>query len=194
MNNFEDFGKIEIGADVRLYEPLPGEKISTAAKRMIALAKEIKQGVAARFNGIIVMANETSVEENIIADYMAKSGKIAEEYESPEENGAAHEGVEVKERIFTGEEVMAEIKKLAEKAEFVRELKDENGDTYLFEAQEPGKESGEFTLYAYQREGTFGKNSAAATVLEKVYFENDIPVGGDIVAEYDKVKDAWVEK
>lgn len=99
------------------------------------------------------------------------------------------------EHILTGAEVMDKIKKFSEKAEFVRELKDEEGNTYLFEAQEPGEKSGEFTLYAYQREGTFGKNSAAATVLEKVYLDADgIPCGGDIVAEYDKATGAWVEK
>ncbi|MDO8302487.1 MAG: hypothetical protein Q7T18_04510 [Sedimentisphaerales bacterium] len=99
-----------------------------------------------------------------------------------------------KEHIPTGEQVMEQIKRRCEKAEFVRELKDDKGNIYLFEAQELGEKSGEFTLYAYQRAGTFGKNSAAATVIEKVYFENDMPVGGDIVAEHNDATGEWVEK
>lgn len=97
------------------------------------------------------------------------------------------------EKILTGEEVMEQIKKRFDRAEFVRELKDEDG-VYLLEAQERGKNPGEFTLYVYQRVGNFGKYSSIATILEKLYFENDIPVGGDSVAEYDNSTGVWTDK
>ena len=109
---------------------------------------------------------------------------------NPEETAKAEQG---KERIFTGEEVMEQIRKHCEKAEFLRELKDGDG-IYLFEAKEPGEKSGEYTIYLYKRKGTFGKNSAAKTVLEKVYFENDIACGGDTIANYDEATGEWIEK
>ena len=107
------------------------------------------------------------------------------------EDGAKIEGSA--EKILTGEEVMEQIKKRFDKAEFVRELKDENG-LYLLEAQERGETSGEFTLYVYQRKGNFGKYSSIATTLEKVYFENDGPIGGDLIAEYDISTGEWIDK
>ena len=109
---------------------------------------------------------------------------------NPEEVLKAEQGGE---RIFTGEEIMEQIKKRCEKAEFLRELKDGDG-IYLFEAKEPGEKSGEYTIYLYKRKGTFGKNSAAKTVIEKLYFENDFPCGGDTIADYDEATGEWVEK
>lgn len=97
------------------------------------------------------------------------------------------------EHIPTREDVLAEIKKWCEKGEVVKELSDERG-VYILEIIEPGEKSGESTLYAYQRAGTFGKNSAVATVIEKVYLVDDIPVGGDIIAEHNDATGEWIEK
>ncbi|MFA6494895.1 MAG: hypothetical protein WC246_00820 [Candidatus Paceibacterota bacterium] len=99
-----------------------------------------------------------------------------------------------KEHIPAREEILAQIHERCESAEIIRELADTDG-VYLLEAREQGKKPGEFTDYIYQRKGTFpGHNDAEKTVLEKVYFEDDMPCGGDIIAEYDDTTRTWIEK
>lgn len=108
-----------------------------------------------------------------------------------------HEGIPKNERgnerIPSREDVLAQIQKRYEKAEVLRELADADG-IYLLEVREPGEKTGEFTDYVYQRKGKFpGGNEAANTVLEKIYFVDDIPCGGDIIAEYDSGTGEWIE-
>ena len=96
------------------------------------------------------------------------------------------------ERIPPREDVVAQIRKCCEGAQVFRELSDERG-LYLLEAGEPGESSGESTHYEYHRVGTFGKNSYAVTLIEKIYFVDNIPRGGDIIAEYDHGTGEWIE-
>jgi hypothetical protein len=109
---------------------------------------------------------------------------------SPEEINKKEQGIE---GIPSRENIIAQIQKYYEGATILRELSDEEG-IYLLEANELGEKEGESTLYLYQRIGNFGKNAAAKTVIEKIYFKNDIPYGGDIIAEYDEATGEWIEK
>ena len=58
--------------DVRMntFEPMAGEHVSTTAERMIALAKETKGNVTAKFNDIELTATEDSTAEDIVAGYL----------------------------------------------------------------------------------------------------------------------------
>ncbi len=98
------------------------------------------------------------------------------------------------EKIPSRENILVEIRKRCEGATVVRELSDHDG-IYLLEAREQGDKPGEFTDYIYQRRGSFpNKNAATTTVLERVFFENDIPCGGDVLAEHDDATGEWVNK
>lgn len=75
-----------------------------------------------------------------------------------------------------------------------RELSDGLG-LYLVEVSVPGDKSGEVKLYEYKRKGEFPNNNAAAeTVINVVYFENDMPVGGDSVAQFNYGTNEWEAK
>lgn len=79
------------------YEPMAGEKVSDTAERMVALAKETKGSVRAKFNDIELVATEDSVAEDIVADFKVKIAEAAETYrKSPEGQRAARESEERK--------------------------------------------------------------------------------------------------
>lgn len=109
---------------------------------------------------------------------------------NPGEINKKEQGIE---GIPSRENIIAQIQKHHKGATVLRELSDGKG-IYLLEVSESGEKAGESTLYLYQRIGNFGKNAAAKTVIEKIYFKNDIPYGGDIIAEYDEATGEWIEK
>ncbi len=79
------------------YEPMAGENISETAERMVALAKETKGEVRAKFNDIELVATEDSAAENIVKDFKVKIAEAAEKYrKSPEGQRAARESEERK--------------------------------------------------------------------------------------------------
>ena len=80
------------------YEPMAGENVSTTAERMIALAKETKGSVRAKFNDIELTATEESTAENIVSDFQTKIAEASEKYrKSPEGQRSARESEERKE-------------------------------------------------------------------------------------------------
>lgn len=80
------------------YEPMAGENVSTTAERMIALAKETKGSVRAKFNDIELTATEDSTAEDIVSGFQTKIAEAAETYrKSPEGQRAARESEERKE-------------------------------------------------------------------------------------------------
>ncbi|MEY2664749.1 MAG: hypothetical protein RIT04_557 [Candidatus Parcubacteria bacterium] len=96
------------------------------------------------------------------------------------------------ERILSKEEVLEAIRYYAENAEAARELSDEQG-LYLFEAKIAGEKPGETTQFEYMRKGVFSnQNETSETVIHKVYYENEIPVGGEQVAFYRYETEEWV--
>lgn len=79
------------------YEPMAGEDVSTTAERMIALAKETKGSVRAKFNNIELTATEDSTTEDIVSDFQTKIAEAAKTYrKSPEGQRAARESEERK--------------------------------------------------------------------------------------------------
>jgi len=97
------------------------------------------------------------------------------------------------ERIPIKEEVMEVISRFEKATTFVRELSDEQG-LYLLEVQAEGKEPGEVTQYRYQRKGTFpNHNESLETVIQVVYYQDEIPVGGTNIAEYKSETGQWEE-
>ena len=95
------------------------------------------------------------------------------------------------EHIPTKDEVMEVIAQFVENPTFVRELSDEQG-IYLLEVKIENKESGESVEYRYTRKGTFpNKIASAETIIHRVYYEGDMPVGGDNVAEYKSETRKW---
>jgi hypothetical protein len=95
------------------------------------------------------------------------------------------------EHIPSREEGLSEIGKHCENPTIKRELRDEQG-LYLLEAEVPGAASGETTEYIYQRKGKFPNGSdAKETIINVVYLEDGIPVGGHSVAEYDSATKNW---
>ncbi len=97
------------------------------------------------------------------------------------------------ERIFTKEEVMEIISRYAENAVVVRELSNEQG-LYLLEAEIKGEKTGETTQYMYMREGIFpNHNEASETAIHVVYYQDEMPVGGDKIAVYKPERAEWEE-
>lgn len=79
------------------YEPMAGENVSTTAERMIALAKETKGSVRAKFNDIELTATEDSTTEDIVSGFQTKIAEASETYrKSPEGQRAARESEERK--------------------------------------------------------------------------------------------------
>ncbi|MEK7609976.1 MAG: hypothetical protein AAB470_02560 [Patescibacteria group bacterium] len=95
------------------------------------------------------------------------------------------------ERIPTKEEVLEVIARYIENATFVRELSDEQG-LYLLEVKVQGEKTGETIQYEYIRKGKFpNHNESVSTVIHIVYYENEIPVGGHDVANFDSETGEW---
>lgn len=97
------------------------------------------------------------------------------------------------ERILTKAEVIEIITRYAENATLVRELSDEQG-LYLLEAKIKGKKPGEIIQYQYMRRGIFpNHNEASETALHVVYYQDEMPVGGDKIAVYKSETGEWKE-
>ena len=97
------------------------------------------------------------------------------------------------ERILTKEEVMEVIVRYAENTTFVRELSDEQG-LYLLEVKIEGKKQGDSIQYQYMRKGIFpNHNEALETALHVVYYQDEMPVGGDKIAVYKTETGEWEE-
>ena len=95
------------------------------------------------------------------------------------------------ERIPTREEVLEIISHFAENVVLVRELSDEQG-TYLLEVKVEGEKSDGVIQYEYMRKGRFiNHNEASETAVYVVYYESEMPVGGDKVAVYDSEANEW---
>ena len=76
-------------------EPMCGEMVSETAKRMVALAKQTKDTVKAKFNDIELTATSDSVPSAIVSYYNKESTRRAEAYRnSPEGKKAARESEE----------------------------------------------------------------------------------------------------
>ena len=92
--------------------------------------------------------------------------------------------------MLTNEQVLEAIGQHVEGYVIERELSDPEG-VYLLEARVAGEKPGEVTEYRYQRKGEFGRNQNAQTTIQVAYYENDIPVGGKTVANYDEKTGTW---
>jgi len=79
-------------------QPMNSENVRTTAERMIALAKETKGSVTAKFNDIELTATEDSTVEDIVSGFHIKIAEDAEKYRtSPKGKRAARESEERKE-------------------------------------------------------------------------------------------------
>jgi hypothetical protein len=95
------------------------------------------------------------------------------------------------EQILRKDEVMNVIRRYAENPKQVRELADDQG-LYLLEVSVSGEKEGETIHYEYMRKGRFpNNNEASETAIHKVYYDGDMPVGGDKVAVYKPETDEW---
>lgn len=91
--------------------------------------------------------------------------------------------------IPTREQVLEIVAQFAEKYEISRELSNEQG-LYLLEAVVEN-EKGEKEEYLYLRKGDFGKNKSAKTEIHAVYYDGDMPVGGDLIASLNEETGQW---
>ena len=71
---------------MRNIELLPEETVSEVAERMVALAKDAKETITAKFNGIVLTADEGSTARDIVNRYFATHSG------SPEAKSARREG------------------------------------------------------------------------------------------------------
>jgi len=110
------------------------------------------------------------------------------ETESPFEKGP--------ERIPTREEVMAIILRVEREVIFVRELRDVDGELYLLEVRTPDKSPGEYSEYLYVRKrrspGWPDGTISTGTVILVTFYKNDIPCGGNNIADYNPETGEWV--
>ena len=97
------------------------------------------------------------------------------------------------ERILTKAEVVEVMVRYAENGTVARELYDEQDGLYLLEIKVEGKKAGESTEYTYRRKGTFGKNATLTTHIDVAYYEDNIPVGGSNISEFDYETGEWLE-
>ena len=97
------------------------------------------------------------------------------------------------EKIPTKAEVMEVISRFAENTILTRELSDEQG-LYLLEVKIEGENPSEITQYEYVRKGRFPDgNQSSGTVIHVVYYQNEVPIGGHDVANYDSETGEWKE-
>ena len=97
------------------------------------------------------------------------------------------------EKIPTKDEVLEVIARFAENSTFVRELSDARG-IYLLETKIEGKEPGEIIQYEYMRKGRHGNNNESSeTAIHRMYYQDEMPVGGDKIAVYRPDTSSWEE-
>jgi hypothetical protein len=98
------------------------------------------------------------------------------------------------ERILPRDEVLDMIRRRAEGCTVLDERKDAVGIYYL-EAKTSESTPGSYTVYIYQRAGTFPEQAASATtLLEAVHYSDGMPIGGDTISELDPVSGEWRDK
>ena len=100
------------------------------------------------------------------------------------------------ERTPTREEILSIIGHYLaspEKATVTQELSDEQG-IYMLEVKVEGPEPGESTEFRYTRKGEFPNQIASAeTIIQAIYYQDDIPVGGENIASYTPETVGWEE-
>ena len=92
--------------------------------------------------------------------------------------------------VLSREEVLEAIGQHVEGYAIERELSDVEG-IYLLEARVSGEKPGEVTEYRYQRKGEFGRNQSLQTAIHVAHYEDDIPVGGTTISNYNEESGAW---
>lgn len=98
------------------------------------------------------------------------------------------------EKIPTKNEVLEVISRFAENITFVRELSDSQG-LYLLEEKVEGEKLGESIEYMYIRKGKFpNRNESLETTIFVTYYEDDIPITGYNVANYNSVTGEWKDE
>ncbi len=86
------------------------------------------------------------------------------------------------ERVPERDEILEVISHFCENPVIVRELSDDLG-LYLLEVKAPEENPGEIVQYEYRKQGVFpDHNESTETVIHKVYYENDVPIGGEKMA------------
>ena len=93
-------------------------------------------------------------------------------------------------QILEREDILEAIEQYLKGYTIERELSGEKG-IYLLEARVAGEKPGEVIEYRYQRKGSFGRNQSLQTVVQVTYYEDDIPVGGTTVVNYDENTGKW---
>jgi len=96
------------------------------------------------------------------------------------------------ESIPSRDHVLAQISNYCENphAKVNREKSDDKG-IYFLEVQTEDK-NGDMVLYEYKRKGTFpDQNVSGETVINVIYFEGTMPVGGDCLATYNPKTEKW---
>ncbi len=109
--------------------------------------------------------------------------------EGPPKTTPKQEGKET-EHVLSREEVLEAITQHVEGYTIERELSDAEG-VYLLEARVVGEKPGEVTEYRYQRKGEFGRNQSLQTAIHVAYYEDDMPVGGTTIANYNETTGEW---
>ncbi len=95
------------------------------------------------------------------------------------------------EYIPTKEEILSQFERLIDgEYTLTNQLEDERG-VYYVEAIGPGESEGEQTEYIYIRKGGHVGARSTTTVIQVVYYEGDLPVGGDTLANL--VDGEWVD-
>ena len=86
------------------------------------------------------------------------------------------------ERIPSKGEVLRVIEEFTKNYTIERELSDEQG-MYLLEAKVKDPETVEVTEYLYMRKGKFpNHNESLETGINAIYYDGEMPIGGDRIA------------
>ncbi len=94
--------------------------------------------------------------------------------------------------IFPREEILEAMSQYTEGYSVTRELSDEKG-IYLLEVEGPADQEGVVTEYQYKRRNNSPHNGAVQTVINRVYYQDGVPIGGEPVAHFDEIEGRWVK-
>ena len=84
---------------MKTYEPMADESVSETAKRMVALAKETRGPVTAKFNNVVLTVKPGDNPDAVVRYYQTESNRHHEEYvNSPEYKEQQREAEEVQRR------------------------------------------------------------------------------------------------
>src|SRR6187551_1872950 len=94
--------------------------------------------------------------------------------------------------ILTKEEVLSEMKRHDENAQFSREKSDVSGQLYFIEFTAEGKEPGETIEYIYLRKGAYPDgNQSGETAIQAFYYSDGMPTNLEKIAVYDEATGEW---